>query len=85
MFFIFIQNVLEDYDDIIVVTVGSQGRNSIRNGHNWQLLDWLKTQVRHQFAFNPLSPNGDQDQFSPNDIHTLSRDCLLYTSDAADE
>ena len=25
-------------------------------------------------SFNPLSPNGDQNQFSPNDIHTLSRD-----------
>ena len=23
---------------------------------------------------NPLSPNSDQQQFSPNDIHTLSRD-----------
>ena len=28
MFFIFIQNVLEDYDDIIVVTVGSGGTAS---------------------------------------------------------
>ena len=25
---------------------------------------------------NPLSPNSDQDQFSPNNIHTLSRDKL---------
>ena len=25
-------------------------------------------------GFNPLSPNGDQHQFSPKDIHTLSRD-----------
>ena len=25
----------------------------------------------------PLSTNGDQDQFSPNDIHTLSRDKVL--------
>ena len=33
--------------------------------------------MRHQFAFNPLSPNGDQDQFSPNDIHTLSRDRVM--------
>ena len=22
----------------------------------------------------PLSPNSDQEQFSPNDVHTLSRD-----------
>ena len=25
-------------------------------------------------SFNPLSPNSDQHQFSPNDIRTLSRD-----------
>ena len=25
-------------------------------------------------CFNPLSPNSDQDQFSPNGVHTLSRD-----------
>ena len=24
--------------------------------------------------FNPLSPNSDQHQFSPNNIHTMSRD-----------
>ena len=26
---------------------------------------------------NLLSPNGDQHQFSPNDIHTLSRDKVM--------
>ena len=26
--------------------------------------------------FNPLSPSSDQDQLSPNIIHTLSRDKL---------
>ena len=26
--------------------------------------------------FNPSSPNSDQDQFSSNNIHTLSRDKL---------
>ena len=26
--------------------------------------------------FNPLSPSGDKDQFSPDNIHTLSRDKL---------
>ena len=26
---------------------------------------------------NPLSPNGDQHQFSPNNIHTLSRDQVM--------
>ena len=27
-------------------------------------------------SVNPSSPNSDQDQFSPNNIHTLSRDTL---------
>ena len=27
-------------------------------------------------SINPLSPNSDQHQFSPNMIHTLSRDKL---------
>ena len=27
--------------------------------------------------FNPLSRNSDQDQFSLNDIHTLSRDLVM--------
>ena len=27
-----------------------------------------------QTLLNPLSPNSDQHQFSPNDIHTLARD-----------
>ena len=27
-------------------------------------------------AVNPLSPNSDQDQFSPNNIHILSTDKL---------
>ena len=48
MFFIFIQNVLEHYDDSC--SYCRQWRNSIRNCH-WQLLDWLKTQVRLQFKF----------------------------------
>jgi len=26
---------------------------------------------------NPLSPNSDQQQFSPNNIHTLSRDKVM--------
>ena len=28
-------------------------------------------------TFNPVSPNGDQDQFSLNDVHTLSRDKVM--------
>ena len=27
--------------------------------------------------FNPLSPNSDERQFSPNDIHTMSRDKIM--------
>ena len=30
-----------------------------------------------QQHLNPLSPNSDQDQFSLNDIHTLSRDLVM--------
>ena len=26
---------------------------------------------------NPLSPNSDQQQFSPNNVHTLSRDKVM--------
>ena len=28
---------------------------------------------RNVLAFNPLSPNTDQHQFSPNNIHTMLR------------
>ena len=28
-------------------------------------------------TFNPLSPNSDQHQFSPNNIHTRSRDKVM--------
>ena len=28
-------------------------------------------------GFNPLHPNSDQNQFSPNNIHTLSRDTVM--------
>ena len=28
-------------------------------------------------TFNPLSPNGDQHQFSPINIHTLSRNTVM--------
>ena len=32
--------------------------------------------VTSGLSVNPLSPNSDQGQFSPNNIHTLSRDML---------
>ena len=37
-------------------------------------LKWAVTTV--QKLINSLSPNSDQDQFSPNNIHTLSTDKL---------
>ena len=30
-----------------------------------------------RYGINPLSPNGDQHQFSPNNIHTLSRNKVM--------
>ena len=33
--------------------------------------------VKSSKSFTPLSPNGDQNQFSPNNIHTLSRDNVM--------
>ena len=49
-----------------------------------QNADLLKLSSMFFFCFskvanrdlNPLSPNSDQDQISPNNIHTLSRDKL---------
>ena len=34
------------------------------------------SQLKTHMLFNPLSLNGDQHQFSPNDIHTLSKQSL---------
>lgn len=43
--------------------------NRIKNGlKNNRDSSWVSLQK----GFNPLSPNGDQQQFAPNDIHTLS-------------
>ena len=36
----------------------------------------LKAKVHH-VMFNPLSPNSDQHQFSPDNIRTLSRDMVM--------
>ena len=40
----------------------------------WRNVGSFLMLTRH--SFNPLSPNSDQHQFSPNNIHTLSRDKL---------
>ena len=47
-----------------------------------ELLFWLLNPLRPplpspSWLLNPLSPNSDQHQFSPNDIHTLSRDKVM--------
>ena len=40
-----------------------------------ELDTWIRSYPFYAlFCLNPLSPNSDQHQFSPNDIHTLSRD-----------
>ena len=48
------------------------------------LLSWTRVfdhrseeQTLFQSYFNPLSPNSDQHQFSPNNIHTLSRNKVM--------
>ena len=42
---------------------------------NYHRQHHLKLCVMAQF--NPLSPNTDQHQFSPNDIHTKARDKVM--------
>ena len=37
-------------------------------------------QAQDSRDLNPLSPNDDQQQFSPNNIHTLSRDKVMRIS-----
>ena len=43
---------------------------NLQNSNSWNCHQLSET-------FNPLSPNCDQGQFSPNDIHTLSRDKVM--------
>ena len=55
-------------------------------GSSCTFLDWssLHTlcvcKMNFLSLFNPLSPNSDQQQFSPNDVHTLSRDKVMRIS-----
>ena len=49
-----------------------------------QLSQWFNLTIENENfivflfdVFNPLSPNSDKQQFSPNNIHTLSRDKVL--------
>ena len=40
----------------------------------FHLSDLDETHPKSVLVVNPLSPNSDQHQFSPNNIHTMSRD-----------
>ena len=44
-------------------------------GPSFQTSRQMKTNIFTNF--NPLSPNGDQHQFSPNNIHTSSREKVM--------
>ena len=46
--------------------------NRVRYGCNFFTLHDVSA-----FVFNPLSPNGDQHQFSPNNIHMLPREMVM--------
>ena len=45
------------------------------NGQPFQFFNSMTAKLT-KHVINPLSPNSDQDQFSPNNIYTLSRDTL---------
>ena len=55
-------------------------------GSYYTVLDWSSLQtlsvckMNFLSLFNPLSPNSDRQQFSPNDVHTLSRDKVMRIS-----
>ena len=55
-------------------------------GSYYTVLDWSSLQTlsvcKTNFLslFNPLSPNSDRQQFSPNDVHTLSRGKVMRIS-----
>ena len=51
---------------------GIHGKWVIKN-----IFQTLERKVVLTDPINPLSPNGDQHQFSPNDIRTLSRDKVM--------
>ena len=50
------------------------GKTSVRCREAAILEKWPLVEIRLYYIVNPLSPNSDQNQFSPNDAHTLSRD-----------
>jgi len=50
---------------------------NIRRHHWKERLEISKIAKLKVMRLNPLSPNSDQNQFSPNDIHTLSRDYVM--------
>ena len=44
--------------------------------HTYSIFTYLPNRPQ-QYSFDPLSPNSDQHQFSPNNIDTLSRDKMI--------
>ena len=57
-------------------TTQRRTNNSFLTPRNTHALTESLDKIFQVTFFNPLSPNSDQDQFSPNNIHTLSRDQL---------
>ena len=62
---------------LIVEDPGAESgvRQRCLNGQPFQFFDSMTAKLTKR-VINPISPNSDQDQFSPNNIHTLSRDML---------
>ena len=52
---------------------GSTSHNSLP----WREFSSLQRVFLSGHSLNPVSPNSDQQQFSPNNIHTLSRDKVM--------
>ena len=44
---------------------------------NWASLCAMEDNTGKENTLNPLSPNSDQQQFSPNNVHTLSKDKVV--------
>ena len=69
--------VVKDLINCVPVLVLNIVRLSVKDCFSFFVLLFTnsmeKTWIRES-SFNPLSPNSDQNQFSSNDIHTLSRD-----------
>ena len=61
----------DQFGEFVFGILGLKGLNVQQVGK--AVLELVASKLR-VLGFNPLSPNGDQHQFSPKDIYTLSRD-----------